>query len=328
MTVRIAIIGAGLAGLTLACRLRSKAQVKVFEKSNVVGGRLSTFRSGGFEFDHGAQYFTIRSEAFRKFLEPALQHGIVVPWDPHIVTLEIGREAIVEPREETIYVASPGMEALCAHLAEEISVTIDTEIVSCKRKKNAWQPVKANGDFLEEFDWIVSAAPPHHSLSWAPEFFADGVAFDHVRLRGCYSLMLGFEDAVPVSWQGAFVRNSPIGWMAVNSHKYGREGGPSLLVQCSGEWTEEHLECASENIEVMLSNELKNLTGIDITSAKHCELFRWQYASIAVPLGLDCLFDPEAQLAACGDWCIKGRVEGAFKSADALAARLFAVLPQ
>ena len=78
----------------------------------------------------------------------------------------------------------------------------------------------------------------------------------------------------------------------------------------------------------MLSNELKNLTGIDITSAKHCELFRWQYANIAVPLGLDCLFDPEAQLAACGDWCIKGRVEGAFKSADALAARLFTVLPQ
>ncbi len=34
------------------------------------------------------------------------------------------------------------------------------------------------------------------------------------------------------------------------------------------------------------------------------------------------LLDAEHRLAACGDWCVYGRVEGAFLSASDLAERL------
>jgi len=330
VTIRIAIIGAGLAGLTLAHRLRGHAQlkVKVFEKAGIVGGRLSSIRSDGFAFDHGAQYFTIRGGAFREFLEPALQQGIVVPWDPHIVTLEKGQAPIVEPRDETIYVAAPGMESLCAHLAEGFSVSRNAEIMSCTRKNDAWNLITKTGDDLGGFDWVVSATLPQQSRSWLPEAFVEVAKFGHVRLRGCFSLMLGFEESVPVDWQGAFVRNSPIGWMAVNSHKRDREGGPTLLVQCAGVWADEHMEDASEAVEAMLCDELQSLTGISSACAIHRALYRWRYAGTAEPLGEDSLLDTASQLAACGDWCIKGRVEAAFKSADALAARLLTALPQ
>lgn len=330
MTTRIAIIGAGLAGLTLAHRLQSKGQLKVavFEKADIVGGRLSSVQSGGFAFDHGAQYFTIRGDGFREFLEPALQQGIVVPWDPHIVILEKGRAAIPEPRDETIYVAAPGMGALCAHLCEGVSVATGTEIVSCMRKNNAWNLLTTTVGSLGPFDWVVSATPPQQCRSWLPGSFVKSIAFDHVRLRGCFSLMLGFEEASPVNWQGAFVRNSPIGWMAVNSHKHGRKGGPTLLVQCDGVWADEHMEDEPEPVEAMLCGELQSLTGIDSTHAKHRALYRWRYAGTAEPFGENYLLDTQSQLAVCGDWCIKGRVEAAFTSADTLAARLLAVLPQ
>jgi len=54
---KIAIIGAGLAGLNLARLLGELADVIVFEKSDKVGGRLSTLNEQGFSFDHGAQFF-------------------------------------------------------------------------------------------------------------------------------------------------------------------------------------------------------------------------------------------------------------------------------
>ena len=42
MTENILVIGAGLAGITFACKMRGKFNVKVFEKSRGVGGRMST----------------------------------------------------------------------------------------------------------------------------------------------------------------------------------------------------------------------------------------------------------------------------------------------
>ena len=52
---KIAIIGAGLSGLTAAHDLKEHANVTLYEKSRGVGGRLATRRAEPFSFDHGAQ---------------------------------------------------------------------------------------------------------------------------------------------------------------------------------------------------------------------------------------------------------------------------------
>ena len=57
----IAIVGAGMAGITAARTLAQAGhQVMVFDKSSGAGGRMATRRSPFGGFDHGAQYFTVR----------------------------------------------------------------------------------------------------------------------------------------------------------------------------------------------------------------------------------------------------------------------------
>ncbi|MBT4205492.1 MAG: NAD(P)-binding protein, partial [Proteobacteria bacterium] len=68
----IAIIGAGLSGLVAAQQLGSVAHVTIFEKSKGVGGRIATRRSGLYSFDHGAQFFTPKTELFKEFLKPMI----------------------------------------------------------------------------------------------------------------------------------------------------------------------------------------------------------------------------------------------------------------
>ena len=63
--MKIAVVGAGLSGLVVAEKLQSVGTVEVFDKSRGAGGRMSTRYAGDYEFDHGAQYFTARSDAFR-----------------------------------------------------------------------------------------------------------------------------------------------------------------------------------------------------------------------------------------------------------------------
>jgi len=54
--VRDLIVGAGLAGLTLARALKSDS-FTVLEKSKAIGGRMATRRVDDYTFDHGAQFY-------------------------------------------------------------------------------------------------------------------------------------------------------------------------------------------------------------------------------------------------------------------------------
>lgn len=64
---RIAIVGAGLSGLTVAYRLgQAGHDTTVFEATSRVGGQLSTVRERGWTVELGAEGFVARSEAVPK----------------------------------------------------------------------------------------------------------------------------------------------------------------------------------------------------------------------------------------------------------------------
>jgi oxygen-dependent protoporphyrinogen oxidase len=64
---RIAVIGGGIAGLTVALRrIAAGDRVTLFEAGSRVGGQLSTESSAGFVIEHGAEGFVARSEAVPK----------------------------------------------------------------------------------------------------------------------------------------------------------------------------------------------------------------------------------------------------------------------
>ena len=119
----IAIIGAGMAGIT-AARTLSQAgyRVTVLEKSRGAGGRMSTRRSEFGGFDHGTQYFTVRDARFRQMMQWALETApdIARPWAANAVRVLDSQGRTLEaalPSREPHWVAQPGMNALIGHMA-------------------------------------------------------------------------------------------------------------------------------------------------------------------------------------------------------------------
>ena len=77
--MHIAIIGAGLSGLTCARRLQDQGHcVTVYEKSHAVSGRMSTRQTDLGGFDHGAQYFTASSAAFKNDVPRVIRPDILL----------------------------------------------------------------------------------------------------------------------------------------------------------------------------------------------------------------------------------------------------------
>lgn len=80
----IAIVGAGIAGVACANALAAEGiAATVYERSGGVGGRLATVvlpeGAPAYAFDHGAQSFNVRTEAFRRAVDAARRQGLVMP---------------------------------------------------------------------------------------------------------------------------------------------------------------------------------------------------------------------------------------------------------
>ena len=326
---RVAIVGAGLAGLTLAAELRGRAAVTVYEKSSGPGGRMATRYTPPYEFDHGAQFFTARSPAFFEAVSRWRDAGIVAPWYARFA--ELDRTRVVSSRtwddEYPHFVAVPRMNQLGKHLAATADVRLGSTISHLSRTTTGWQLMGTDDVSLGEFDWVISTAPAAQTAGLLPDEFAHAEQLRSAQMRGCYALMLGFATPPRLDWDAALVHDADISWVSVNSSKPGRPDGFAVLVHSTNAFAEAHMGDDSQDVTAHLISELRDVTGIDASKAESVQLHRWRYANIEKQDGTAPLVDGELRLAACGDWCIRGRIEAAFVSAMKLAEALRGPLP-
>ncbi len=323
--LRIAIIGAGVAGLTLATRLAEAGHPAVFfDKGRGVGGRTATRRSeGGARFDHGAQWFSVRDDRFREFLGRHVPAGAWAPWDGRFGSLEGGR-LVPEGRTETRYVGVPGMNAVCRGLAERQDVRLGVRIASLGGSPGAWMVADEAGSAHGPFDWVVSTAPPVQSAALLEGLspIAEGAA--GVAMQACFALMIEGGPGASLPFDGIRCGDHPVlGWAADDGSKPGRGGrGSALVIQSSNAWAEAHRDDDHPSIALALRSAAVEALGLQPGATGAESVHRWLYAKPVEPLGRPALIDRAARLAICGDWCVAGKVEGAFLSGDACASAL------
>ena len=325
---RVAIVGAGLAGLTIARQIGDIAQVVIFEKSRGPGGRMATRRVPPFEFDHGAQFFTAEEQAFITVVRSWQQAGVVKIWQPRIA--ELDRGTVVAERDwdadHPHFVGAPGMNEIGRHLSYGLDVRLQTPVESVNPRGSGWQLIASDGAELGVFDWLIVTAPATQAAALLPESFAHHRALSDTQMQGCFALMLGFNRPRQLPWQAALVHNSDISWVSVNSSKPDRPATFTLVAHSTGAFADAHMDEPLEGLQQHLCAELRDLTGIDAKHADFCQLHRWRYANIAARSGTAALIDADRRLAACGDWRIRGPIESAFSSAMMLAEHLRTIL--
>ena len=180
-----------MAGLTLARKMSAVASVTVFEKSRGLGGRMAARQSGGFSFDHGAQFFTTRDPAFRAFLEPYMHAGIVRPWNAEAVTLNPDGE-VNGPSHELGFVAAPRMTSLAKAMADGLNVRLESEVARAEYLEDGWSLAMKTGAAGGPFDWMISTAPAPQTHRLMGAGFTGASALQNVTMTGCFALMLGF----------------------------------------------------------------------------------------------------------------------------------------
>ncbi len=328
--MQIAIIGAGLAGLACAARLQANGhQVTVYEKNPDGGGRMHTRDTELGGFDLGTQYFTARSAVFRKQVAAWHKLGWLQRWDGRLARLEQGRMAKAGGNRQR-WVAAPGMGALCRQLAQGLDLRCEQRVTALERAGDAWLlrlrcdsvPVEASAG---PFDAVLLALPAPQAafLLQAAPALAKRAAQAH--LAPCWALALGFQQALGLPYDGAWVHGSRLGWIALDASKPQRRPGEHWVAHATPAWSLEHLEDEPERVRDKLLKAFHAATGSQVQPV-YAEVHRWRFARADRLLDGACLWQPKLRVGACGDWFAAGlegdgRVENAWLSGLALAAQ-------
>lgn len=168
---RLAIVGAGVAGCTLAAQLVrlgwSAQTIHLLETGRGPGGRATTRRSRkdvSWQIDHGANFFNISYQPAPQLLAPLLEQGWVETWQESISLVDEAWEMNAPDHADGLFQGQlfhgkPRMDQLCAGLlslaGKDIRLTFDTLVRDVRRRSDRWVLVADGGEILDEVEALI-----------------------------------------------------------------------------------------------------------------------------------------------------------------------------
>ncbi|MFZ3194277.1 MAG: FAD-dependent oxidoreductase [Moraxellaceae bacterium] len=327
MPLEVAVVGAGMAGLSCARRLAEAGMsVTVFDKSRGAGGRMATRRvedvaAGSFGFDHGAQYFTAHSTAFQQAVGSWIASNVVQPWAGRLMSFEQAgelRPVASQPR----YVGVPRMSAIGRHLLGDLPFHAEHRLLECQYDGQYWHlQFDAQPTVLAKY--LVLALPSPQVVDLLEinhQFYADAVLQD---MLPSWTLMLQCAAPIEVPFDGCFVNSGILSWVARNNSKPARAEVETWVLHASREWSQAHVDASRDWVAEQLLAAFTQVVGQPVQVAQQW-VHRWLYALASEALTVGCWYEPAQQFGIAGDWLNGSRVEGAWLSGQQLAARVMA----
>lgn len=334
----IAIVGAGLAGLT-AGRLLAKAghEVTIFEKSTGYGGRMAT-RYAGEELlsriDHGLPYFTAEGDEFRDFIQELREKQLIKTWGEKLSHFDGEKLILNNPNssDRSYYTAVNGMNSIGKYLSRWVDVKLGKRVGGLTffgRNRSLKRPWVVNFSSSDTFtaDAVILALPAPqaygilgttidevHTLKIVREI-------DEVSYKPSFSLMAGFHESEAPEWEGVICRNSHLEFISNENSKREQEKGTTLVLHAGADFSRNMSKSDSETVKNQMLASLAAVTGGWTTAPDWTQLHFWRYSRAEKMISKDFMEheDEEAPLAVIGDYFNGNNIEAAYNSGYKLA---------
>ena len=300
----VVIVGAGISGLLCAQRLRETGIPSILlDKGQSPGGRLATRRIGNATFDHGAQFFTVRTPQFRTLVDDWQRAGLVFEWCRGFASpLDFESEpTLPEADGHSRYAVRWGMNALAKHLALGASIRTSVRVLAASpaadddgftltiagesRSANAAEVNLSDTWTLDASALVITTPTPQSAAICATgnlglsERTLEALASVGYDPAICVMLVLDSETQLPepgAIQMATFAPDYPVAFVADNYAK-GVSTSPAITIHASTAWSREHFDADEELIAAQLIEHAAHwLGGAKVVDY---QVKRWRYAS-------------------------------------------------
>jgi predicted NAD/FAD-dependent oxidoreductase len=293
---RIAIIGAGVAGLTTAYGLRTQSiERTVFEKSRGYGGRAATRGRHGCRYDYGAPFFTAPSRRVRDLV------GAHLPADQLI---EVGRPVgafnrdgdLVRRREHaggSLWTYYHGISTLGKLLARfgRAEIRRETRVERLRRKGGRWAVQTESGAVYEPYDAVVLTppAPQTADILARPDLIEPPYSDLHEAVAAVdyapqFAYVLAYDRPIsrPGPYHGFVSQDSehPLSWIGFEHDKPGHapEGTHLLVVHTAPGWTQPRVDRDPDSFLPEVRAQVESVLSTSLSPPTWTDAQRWRYA--------------------------------------------------
>jgi renalase len=335
--MKIAIVGAGIAGLTAGTILAKNGhEVVVLEKSKGFGGRLATRYSNSnrsIKFDHGSPSLAPVSDEFKSFVNELQEKGLVRPWTDVFSFYNEEGFFDVHPSRDTVlhYCAPAGMNSLGKHLSRWVDVRTGTQVAGITmvapdgKKKRPWILNMADVSVLEA-DALIIATPAIQAagiLQTAQD--ETPIRLLHaqvskVKYNSCFTLMIDFGDVPIPDWKGVVCQHEVIRFIS-NENSKRENKALTLVAHAQADFSHNNIETDKLVIANQMLDAVIEITGGALGPVDWHQLHFWRYYQAVDYLNRPYLeiSDGNPPLAIIGDYMGGNSYEAAYVSGKTLA---------
>jgi predicted NAD/FAD-dependent oxidoreductase len=338
----VAIIGAGIAGLTAAYTLHQAnyTPVTTFEKSRGLTGRAATRwydrPAGRVYVDHGAQYVKTASDPLSQLMLSTLDRTELTDINRPVWVFDAHNHIIEgDPLQNAgaKWSYTKGLATLGRLMVQAGGLTVKTEVRvgAVHLENNAYRLADTEGRDLGTYSAVIVAIPAGQAAdliaaSTLPSAEQTRIesALRAVVYRRCLTVVLGYDRPLAARPYYALVntdRGNPISWAAAEHEKPGHvpTGCAAWVVQMAGAYSKDRWEADKETVIREVGALAEGLLGPEVAAPDWTDLQKWRYSLpdvLAAPAALNGVL-PGLYFA--GDYLRGGRVHLAAESGQEAA---------
>ncbi|WP_010171140.1 NAD(P)/FAD-dependent oxidoreductase [Bacillus coahuilensis] len=258
----VIIIGAGLSGVMAARTLMESGVQKILlvEKSKSVGGRLATRRLEKGRVDHGAQFFTVRTEDLQSEVNEWLSHGWVREWyrDPY-------------PK----FIAPEGMNSLIKRLSKSLPVKLRSKVTEVKKLDSYVEVLTEDGKRFQGEKLIVTAPLPQ-TIDLVQEIGQVDKLLE-IPYNACYVGIIRCAESKAIGANGHVTNYLPEGMeRVVNQLQKGITDEAIYAIYMTGSWSNQHWKLSDNVVKEKMMDSMATI--LDPSVINEFQLKRWRYA--------------------------------------------------
>ncbi len=343
---RLAIVGAGPAGLAAAWKLRgSGIEVEVFEKSRGVFGRAASRTRHGVRMDPGANYLKAETPEIEDLILRQLPTAELAQIVGDIWIFDRrGRlqAGAAEQNKIPKWTYRTGISTLGKLLADAADAVVhqEKEIARIARTGNLWSLDDHAGGRHENFDAILLTPPAPQTVALleasdlGDEFAPVVQALRQASFRPQFTFVFGFdgERERPENFHALLNLDGehPLAWLSFENDKPGHvpPGLTVIVVQTQPEWSADHFASDIDELAAVACQHATELLRWENETPLWHEAQRWRYAQPAAAAdSASCQSAEGAGIFVAGDALVgKGRVGRAMSTGLEAASRIRAQL--
>ncbi len=310
------IVGAGLAGLVAGRALTAGGhEVVLLDKGRSPGGRLATRRVGAAQFDHGAQFFTVRSDRFA---------SLISGWERDDLVHEWCRGFTPEGDGFLRYAVHGGMNALAKHLATGMDVRCESLVFAVRPGTGEWAVGLDDGTSVAADALVVTCPLPQAFAVLVSSGVEVPEALRTTEYDRTITLMVALDRPGLVPPPGGLQNpDDTFSFIADNMVK-GVSTHPAITFHANPEWSEARWNMDRSEVHTELLAAARPWLGNAVVTADSVK--RWRFATPRTIWPEPCWASDAgvAPLVLAGDAFAGPRVEGAALSGLAAADALLA----